>query len=291
MNTDKMNYFLVTAKCLNISLAAQQLYISQPALSRQLRAIEQEWGVILFERTTKRMELTETGRMIYERLPGILQTYDDLLKEARDMHNQKNNRLDIAFLEGHGVPAALSSALNELSLYNSDIQVRIHRLSCKELEDAFRSGAVDLVYTVDFTLQNIPDAKYISFAVSDTYAALSRQYLKERDIPQRLWDLADETFIIISPKEYSIAADLTLAACQAAGFTPRIREARNFDELQLLVETGQGVGIVGDYSLLMGNPDIKMFSFEQLKRRNFVAAWLPHNSSKALKTLLDILEA
>ena len=67
MNIRQLEYFIVMAETQQITEAAQQLYIAQPPLSRSLQRLENELGVVLFTRTKKGIELTDTGKVLYEK--------------------------------------------------------------------------------------------------------------------------------------------------------------------------------------------------------------------------------
>ena len=76
----QLKYFLTAAEERNISRAAQRLYVSQPALSFQIKNLEKEIGNLLFLRGAKTLTLTETGRFLYRRAKAILA----LLEETED---------------------------------------------------------------------------------------------------------------------------------------------------------------------------------------------------------------
>lgn len=83
MNTIQIKYFLTTAQYLNITKAAQKLYISQPALSKQLHTIEDELGMELFIKSGKKMQLSPAGKVLYEELRDFDKTYEGILRRAK----------------------------------------------------------------------------------------------------------------------------------------------------------------------------------------------------------------
>ena len=83
MNITQIKYFLELAKTLNFSAAASSLYISQPALSRQVSALENELQIRLFERSTKHVRLTKAGKALSEDLAVIMTELEFALKKAK----------------------------------------------------------------------------------------------------------------------------------------------------------------------------------------------------------------
>src|SRR6266566_7574570 len=80
-----LRYFVAVAEMENVSRAALKLHVSQPALSRQIRDLEDEIGVALFERTAKSVSLTEPGRVFFKEARDVLLHADDAVKKARAM--------------------------------------------------------------------------------------------------------------------------------------------------------------------------------------------------------------
>ena len=92
MTTVQMHYFIVAAEHLNFTMAAEQLYITQPALSRQIAAIEDEIGTKLFSRCNNVLSLTKAGRVLLHQLSGLYSDYQNVIKNVRDV---------AAGIEGH----------------------------------------------------------------------------------------------------------------------------------------------------------------------------------------------
>lgn len=76
MNTTSLREFLTLAKTLSFSNAAKELFISQSVLTRHIRELEKEFGAELFLRTTHEVALTEAGRILAGKAPGLLQKCD-----------------------------------------------------------------------------------------------------------------------------------------------------------------------------------------------------------------------
>ena len=79
----RLRYFLAVAEERNFTRAAERLHVAQPALSRQVRLLEQELGVELLHRTTHEFELTEAGAFLLERGPVLLGSADELWRDVR----------------------------------------------------------------------------------------------------------------------------------------------------------------------------------------------------------------
>ena len=101
-----MRYFISLTEELHFGHAAEREHIAQPAFSQQIRRLERELGVQLFNRTSRRVELTEPGRVFVGQVRSILEAADDAMALVRQVGVGKQGRLRVAYSNGsdRGVP-------------------------------------------------------------------------------------------------------------------------------------------------------------------------------------------
>src|SRR6201993_4322750 len=92
-----LRYFVAVAEMENVSRAALKLHVSQPALSRQIRDLEDEIGFSLLERTAKSVRLTDAGRAFLDNARALLQNADDAVTKARGFASAENTELQVGY--------------------------------------------------------------------------------------------------------------------------------------------------------------------------------------------------
>ena len=100
MDIRVLRYFVVTAQEANMTRAAEKLNMSQPPLSNQIKALEEELGVELFIRGKRRLKITEEGQQLYRRAVQILELTDRTLEEFKDLRGEVHGSLCLATVEG-----------------------------------------------------------------------------------------------------------------------------------------------------------------------------------------------
>ncbi|KXT75517.1 LysR family transcriptional regulator [Streptococcus sp. DD12] len=99
MNTKQMDYLIETAKTLNLSRAAENLFISQPALSYQIKIIEEEMGFSVFERVGKSIRLTPAGSQFILSLERIRKELQDAIEQAQNLGNRYQDNISIGLFQ------------------------------------------------------------------------------------------------------------------------------------------------------------------------------------------------
>ncbi len=148
MEYRQLKYLLTLAETRNMTRAAEQLYISQSALSHYLKCVEEELGVRLFDRSTTPMSLTHAGECYMQSARKILMESDQLHRELRDITQHMSGKLVL----GTSRDRASYMAPRILSVFAErypKIQVEIFTASAQKLFDALRTGRVDLVLLPD----------------------------------------------------------------------------------------------------------------------------------------------
>ncbi|MDB6071310.1 MAG: hypothetical protein JWL81_2481 [Verrucomicrobiales bacterium] len=147
MELRHLRYFAMVAEEQNITRAAARLHVSQPPLSRQIRDLEEELGVALFERSAKSVKLTEAGRVFLVEANAVLARAEQARQAVRAFAVQCTGELHVGYAPSLTVEL-LPHALREFQKTSPGIRVTLHDLSTEEMLSGVRGGALDLALMI-----------------------------------------------------------------------------------------------------------------------------------------------
>ncbi|MDF2788377.1 MAG: LysR family transcriptional regulator, partial [Neobacillus sp.] len=115
MNDTQINYFIELGKTLNFTKTAQNLYVSQPAVSKQILSLEKEFGVQLFERTNKDVYLTPEGKVFYDFFLDTSIRFQRTVKEVSKLSTTNKKNITVGLLEAWDISKHLQNITKSIS--------------------------------------------------------------------------------------------------------------------------------------------------------------------------------
>ncbi|HGH4221891.1 TPA: LysR substrate-binding domain-containing protein [Pseudomonas aeruginosa] len=238
-------YFIAVAEELHFGRAAERLGISQPPLSQQIQALEEEIGARLFERTNRRVELTDAGRLFLDESRQVLAQVDKAVLLARRAHLGELGELKIGFTSSAPFTSTIPSSIHAFRKAYPDVHLDLQEMSSRQvlkalLEESLQVGVIrplalpDAVHWVELfrePLVAVLRADHPLAAGSEDGLAIAA--------------LAEEPFVFF-PRSYGTGLyDQVIALTRQAGFSPRIaQEASEAMTIIGLVSAGLGVSIL-----------------------------------------------
>lgn len=242
MTIEQLQYFMAIVKYKNFSTAAEECYISQSSLSKQIKALEQELGVVeLFDRNTKKLDITYAGKEFYISAEKILMEYHKMMntmKKYTEGHTEVLNIGTIPVMNHYG----LTDIFFQFQEYYSNIRLHIVEANSVPIIEEFTKGKIDIAFLRD---NYLPVGDYTIYPLVDDELVLVTNYshwlakfdeidLKEAENEKFLF-LGNNTGMYESCRK----------ACVKAGFVPReqVLDVRS-STIKNLVANGQGVSLM-----------------------------------------------
>lgn len=149
MTNRQLEYFLAVARYLNFTRAAEAMYVSQTAITRQIQVLEEEIGASLFLRTKRHVELTVAGQIFLTEARAILERTQSAFQKARDAADGFVGQINIGHIRGYE-KTSFSDMLMNFHRQNPGIRLELERNSPDKLAEELSVGKADLTFALDY---------------------------------------------------------------------------------------------------------------------------------------------
>ncbi len=297
MELRQLRYFVAVAEELNFSRAAGRMYLSQPALSQQIRKLETELGVTLFRRTKNRVELTEAGRIVLAGGRQALVLVEQTARAAREVGGAESPHLKVGFPE-YANHTFVADALQTFRRRYPYVEMEEHETftlqETLQQIDKLHKGALDIGFMLRPAEDDVLEIEHVLDI--ELVAALPEGHpLAGRD-EISLRELSDERLILFSRSFHPRSYDYVVGCCREAGFEPKVVQRK---EPQLysgpttyrMVASGIGVGIVARPVVSGYRPHDVVFKplRNPAPALDLVAAWRRDDPSQNLQAFLEVV--
>lgn len=281
-NRQLFNYLRIVEEG-SISKAAEKLHLAQPYLSQQLKALEEELGVLLIDRTTRRFQVTEAGRVLSYRARQILDLSEAAVKEVKDYSGGIRGTLSLGCLSSV-IETLLTNKINEFHEAYPEVNFDVRQYSSEEIMELLKRGIIEIgiirspLNSELFESIELPIEPMMAVASSSMGIAGAGQSVS-------LEELADKPLLVNRRFESRI-----LEPFHRKGLSPRILcKIEDTRPLLLLAKLGMGVAIVPrDWTGLVSSPELKQFMIPELGMdTGTIVVWLKdHYLTLAAKNFL-----
>ncbi len=265
METRLLKYFSVLAEELHFGKAAKRLHISQPPLSRQIKELEEELGVRLFNRTKRNVQLTEYGKYLKQESYKLFNQIDVMKNHLESMKKGTVGQIKIGYVGDfmHSIFPDILCALKqsypkiETILFESDTESQI---------SALRTGFIDIGFIrtpieVKDIIMNPIYGETFSLILSKSHPLSSRKKMP-------LKELAEEPYIGFSPKCPPPLSKSVMSICNREGFSPKVvHRALQINSIVKLVENNIGYSLIPIGPKAVFKENVKFFELKNYPER------------------------
>ncbi|GAA3316282.1 LysR substrate-binding domain-containing protein [Arthrobacter ramosus] len=278
MELRQLRYFVAVAEHLHFGRAAKALNMAQPPLSQQIMRLERALGVQLFERSSRQVELTESGRILLEVSRDVIGQTDHLQHVAEALRLGEAGRVRIGFVASV-MNWGLGSRLKAFRARYPNAQVTATQMPVADQVAALQSADIDVGFTM--ARLNYDDLQVLDIAEVPLKAVLPSDHPLAGSGRVRLSDLASETVISFHRAPDSHVEDFISMACHQAGFIPRLTfVGAQSHTIIHMVGAGFGVSVLPECDEVMGargvvfaeiEPPVPTIRFSVVRPRRRVA--------------------
>lgn len=240
MELRQLRYFVAVAEELHFRRAAERLYVAQPAVSEQIRKLEVELGVRLFDRTHRQVELSDAGAAMLDEARRALAQADSARLVARNASEHAGARLRVGYLPG-AMPMSVPRALSHLARTAPGLQVSVETGPALRLAQRIRERQLDAVVT------GLPAATagliVTSLGHQGAVAAVPEGHPRQVDTPVTLAQLSPSRLVAMARDVNPGFHDAVFALCRNAGLAPEFHEVSEARVEGVLLAVAAGAGI------------------------------------------------
>lgn len=244
MDFRRLKYFLIAAEELNFTRAAKRLHIAQPPLTQQIKKLEGELGVALFDRSGYRIQLTAAGRVLAAEGARILGDVRSAALATKRAARGSVGQVRVGFTESASFNPLVTTVFRNFRSTYPAVQVSLEEGQSTELALGLQDGRID----VAFLRPPLNDSGTLALELLEQepmVVAIPRGHPLARRREIFLGDLEAEAFILYPRSVRPGLADIVITACQRAGFEPRvIQYAPQLSSTINFVAASLGISIV-----------------------------------------------
>jgi len=257
MELRHLRYFVAVAEQENVSRAALKLHVSQPALSRQIRDLEEELGFLLLERSAKSVRLTGAGRVFLAESRAVLQRAEEAVKAARAIA-AGGGELHV----GYAMSPTVRILPQTLRAFQSEMpgtRVKLHDLTTEEMLLGLRNDKLQIAFMVHARLAGMRGLHWEELARLPIRLAVAPGHPLARRKVLKLAEIAQHPLIAFNHTEYPDYHELLEAWFSAVKIKPRIAEEHDsVSSLIAAVEAGDGVALVTESVACVAGPRLSL---------------------------------
>jgi DNA-binding transcriptional LysR family regulator len=287
MNLQQIKYFLALAEELHFWKTSEKVFITQSALSRHIKALEEELGVKLFERDKRNVKMTGVGEFLQGEFGRILTDFESVTRHAKQIAAGEVGTIRI----GH--PASITfSVLPEILLglaqKHPNIIAQMIEVDATDVDAALLNHRIDLAFNREAGSAKGLESKML---LTENFAlVVPANHPVNQAKKVNLLDLKDEWFVLPSLEGKSEHAAQLRAIFRGAGFAPRVRFESDFGATLLgLVAKGLGISIMPfSYSYYLTG-DVRFIKIPATS--SLYAVWRTKNIGPVLENFLNVIDS
>lgn len=288
MELRHLRYFQALAEELHFGRAADRLFIAQPGLSRQIKQLETELGVLLFARNNRKVELTPAGKHLAGRVRILLRDLELAVANTRQVAQGMRGEIRVGYI-GSAMQYTIPALMLAVRDHYPDISFSLVELDNNRQLEALLSREIDLGFV---RLNRFPSPLKMRAVLEDTFSlVLPENHRISAGNFTGLAQLAEEEFILFEPEYSTSYYELILQLFDEAGFSPRVSHRTvNASSIYRLVANGMGLSIIPTVLQEGYTMGVKFVELDALPQRTTLrAVWNGEGKSEVLDRVLGLL--
>ncbi|MFV0465651.1 MAG: LysR family transcriptional regulator [Lachnospiraceae bacterium] len=289
INVSDIQIFLAVAEHKSFTRAANQFFLSQPAVSKSIRHLELELDLPLFERSRRHVMLTEYGEYLYEHWRPAFDSITSTIEKVQEMRDTNKHQIHVGVLYGFDFVSILTEVFAAFESVNSNIRINFNIYNLKELND--RMDSLDFLFTTNYDLEHHKDYEQLLLNPVPMFVAISKKNPLSEKKHLKLADIKDETFITLSDAYTSTGIPRIRSILGSTKSDPQILTVDNIPSQFLKIRRNDGISLTNAYACRGFEENICLREVLDYNPNLYcVCAWNPEHMEPPAKKFLSYLK-
>ena len=287
MTSSQVECFFAAAEYKSFTKAAQHLYMTTAAVSKNIQALERELDVTLFWRGRHALSLTPSGALLLESMKRSRLSFSRALDEAKALARDMSGTLSFGFLKGQMLDEHISSLILKFEQDYPRAEIRVVREDYRWLNEAVAENRLDFVELMESAVKRNPRVHYMPIIKQDTLLVMPTDHPCAGKADPVLADFKDDPFILLTDAESLYSDRMVRSTCLSAGFDPEILYAPNLDTQIFWVELNKGLAIANSNHLMANSRAVATCKLKEFPPEDFVLVWNEGNGNPLARVFLE----
>lgn len=283
-----IKYFLAVAEDLHFRKAAERLFISQPGLSRQIKQMEDDLGICLFERHNRKVELTKPGKYLKRELAKNLKNLEHIFNHAKLLNDGIGGDLKFGYV-GSAMQEIIPNLLVQFRKEHPDVVFSLKEMDNQKQIESLLSHDIDMGFV---RLERVPRGLEILPLLKETFCLVlpEKHPITAKDFVG-LSQFKDEPFILFDSKYSASYYEKVMQIFDDSGFSPIVsHNTIHASSIYKLVENNFGISIVPK-SLLNNHSGVRFIELDMISQRTVLSAvWNTNNKNPILHKTIELVQ-
>lgn len=291
MDTKQLEYFVAVAELLNFTKAAEKFFISQTAMSLQIKSLEQSLNCQLFYRNNRKVSLTSSGLVFYKEAKLILSQVDKAKKSVYKINSGYSGILKIGYINEHNTPSMYKLVSDFHAKYPS-IDLTIIDDTIENLSSMLANNSLDLIFSIDFDLKEYSKFSSLILESQKIYAIVYKNHKFANKKSIKRFSLKDENLISLDRNIAPYGFDKMIGECIKCGFSPKIvKQCSSIETLLLNVSLNLGISIFPKFTQSTFDDRLIYIPLEgENEFINSIVVWNDTNTSQSLELFINTIQ-
>ena len=287
MTSSQVECFFAAAEYKSFTKAAQHLYMTTAAVSKNIQALERELDVTLFWRGRHALSLTPSGALLLETMKRSRLSFSRALDEAKALARDMSGTLSFGFLKGQMLDEHIRSLILKFEQDYPRAEIRVVREDYRWLNEAVAENRLDFVELMESAVKRNPRVHYMPIIKQDTLLVMPKDHPCAGKADPVLADFKDDPFILLTDAESLYSDRMVRSTCLSAGFDPEILYAPNLDTQIFWVELNKGLAIANSNHLMANSRAVATCKLKEFPPEDFVLVWNEGNGYPLARVFLE----